>query len=80
MNKEPPRAQLKDEISSLQARKQDITKALNIQQQTLETKLETTLRKLKHEKPELFEITDREQIAMLKGQLIGSFIHYLITE
>ena len=34
----------------------------------------------KHEKPELFEITDREQIAMLTWEVIGSIMKYLITE
>ena len=71
---------LRFEIASLQAQKQDISKVLTIQQQTLEKKLVASLRKLKHEKPELFEITDREQIAKLTGQLIGSYIRYLITE
>ena len=71
---------LRIETSSLQTKKQDISKALTIQQQTLETKLESTLRKLKHEKPELFEITEREQIISLTGQFIGSYIRYLITE
>jgi hypothetical protein len=71
---------LKIKTASLQAKKQDISKALTIQQHTLETKIESTLRKLKHEKPELFEITDREQIAMLTGHVIGSFINYLINE
>ena len=33
-----------------------------------------------HEKPELFEISVREQIVKLTGQLIGSYIKYLITE
>jgi plasmid maintenance system antidote protein VapI len=68
------------ETASLQTKKQDINIALAIQQQTLETKLKSTLRKLKHEKPELFEITEREQITKLTGQLIGSCIRYLITE
>jgi predicted transcriptional regulator len=45
---------LRHETASLQIKKQDISKALTFQQQTLKTKLETTLRKLKHEKPELF--------------------------
>ena len=67
-------------LQSLQSRKKEVSKALQQDEVTLETKLESTLRKLKHQKPELFEITDREQIAMLKGQLIGSFIKYLITE
>jgi hypothetical protein len=71
---------LRRETTSLQAKKQDISKALTIEQQALETKLESTLRKLTHEKPELFEITEREQIAMLTGQVIGSIIKHLITE
>jgi len=71
---------LRIEIASHQAKKQDISKALGIEQQALETKLESTLRKLKHEKPELFEISVRDQIVKLTGQLIGSYIKYLITE
>jgi len=67
-------------ITLLQTKKQDISKALGIEQQALERKLETALRRLKHEKPELFEITEREQIVKLTGQLIGSYIKYLISE
>jgi hypothetical protein len=71
---------LRIENASLQAQKQDISKALEIKQQALERKLESTLRKLKHEKPELFEISEREQIIKLTGQLAGSFLKWLISE
>ena len=71
---------LRIEVASLQKKKQDISKAMATQQQTLETRLESTLRKLKHEKPELFEITYREQRTQLTGELAGSFLRWLITE
>ena len=70
---------LRWEIHSLNSRKKDIEKALQTDQATLNTRLQTALRKLKDVNPDLFQITLEEQIGKIAVELAGSFIRYLIA-
>lgn len=70
--------ELKLELSSLQTRKEQVSKALQIKKQFLNQRLHNALTKLKDQKPELFYITAEEQLAKLAVQLTGSFLRWLI--
>ena len=63
--------ELKWELTSLQTRKQDISKALHLKEQALYRKLYDALRKMKEYKPELFHTSVEEQIAKITVQLVG---------
>jgi len=52
---------LKRDVTSIQLRKQVITKALQTDETTLNNRIKTTLREMKYRKPELFHITGEEQ-------------------
>jgi predicted transcriptional regulator len=69
---------LRWEIHSLNTKKKDIEKALQTDEATLNTRLQTALRKLKDTRPDLFQITFEEQLGKLAAELTGSFIRYLI--
>ena len=69
---------LRWELHTLQSRKKEISKALQIDETTLNTRLQTALRKLKDTKPDLFQITLEEQIGKLAVELTGSFIRYIM--
>ena len=69
---------LRREVSVLQARRNAISKLLQTEVETLKTRLQRTLLNLKDQKPELFQITGEEQILKLTGQLLGSFLRWLI--
>ena len=71
---------LRWELSSLQTRKQEVSKALHIEEQALNQKLYTALQKMKDYKPELFRITVEEQLGKLAVELTGSFLKWLISE
>jgi transposase len=71
---------LRIEISSLQAKKENITEVLNLEEQTLTLKLESTLQRLKDQKPELFYISGEEQIGKMIGELTGTFLKWLLYE
>jgi predicted nuclease with TOPRIM domain len=71
---------LRWEISKLQTRKEEVSKALQIEEQTLYQKLYNALNKMKDKKPELFYISVEEQIAKITVQLAGSFLRWLISE
>lgn len=68
---------LRIEISSLQARMKDVSKALSMEEQALNSKLESALRRLKDQKPELFSISVEEQLGKIAGLLGGAFIRWL---
>ena len=71
---------LRWELSSLQTRKEQVSKALHIEKQALNQKLYTALRRMKDHKPELFHITVEDQIAKITVQLAGSFLRWLVSE
>jgi IS30 family transposase len=60
---------LKWDFQLLQSRKRTIEKTLQIDEATLNTRLQTALRKLKDTRPELFQITIEEQIGKLTVEL-----------
>lgn len=66
------------DIHSLNSKKKDIEKALQIDEATLNTRLQSALRRLKDERPDLFQITLEEQLGKIAAALTGSFIRYLI--
>lgn len=58
------------QLSSLQNKRQETRAYLELDQQTLQQRLQTSLTELKTEKPELFYITGTEQIAKLATHII----------
>ena len=71
---------LRWELASLQTRKEDISTALNIEEQALHQKLYDALRRMKEYKPELFRYTVEEQLGKMAVELTGSFLKWLISE
>jgi len=71
---------LRWELSSLQTRKEQVSKALHIEKQALNQRLYKALTRLKDQKPELFHISVEEQIAKITVQLAGSFLRWLVSE
>ena len=71
---------LRWELSSLQTRKEDISQALQIEEQALYQKLYNALQTMKDHKPELFHTSVEDQIAKITVQLAGSFLRWLISE
>ncbi len=69
---------LRWELQSIQSRKKEISKALQTDEAILETRLQSSLKKLKDTRPDLFQITIEEQLGKLAVELTGSFIRYLI--
>lgn len=68
------RQKLFDEINSLTEKKRHYENQINIDRSLLKRKIEDRLRELKVEKPELFYISNEEQIMTLVGHLIKWFI------
>ena len=58
------------QLSSLQNKRQETRACLDLDQQTLQQKLQTSLTELKTKKPELFYITETEQITKLATHII----------
>ena len=69
---------LRWEPHSLKSRKEDLSKVLQTDETTLNTRLQTALRKLKDTRPDLFQITIEEQIGKIAVELTGSLIKYII--
>lgn len=69
---------LRQNIRTLETRRQTVQQALNIEEQALNTKLQQALHTMKDEKPELFRITMEEQLGKIAIELTGSFLKYLI--
>ena len=69
---------LKWDLQLLQSRKKNIQKALDIDEATLNTRLQIALRKLKDTRPDLFQITIEEQIVKIGVELTGFFIRSLL--
>ena len=72
------RALLKQNIQTLGSRRQTVKETLNIDEQTLNTKLRQAQYTMKDEKPELFLITMEEQLGKIAIELTGSFLIYLM--
>jgi hypothetical protein len=53
-------------------------RALQQDEATLNTRLQTALRKLKDTRPDLFQITLEEQLGKHAVELAGSFIKYIL--
>jgi len=70
---------LKRDVTSLQLRKQEITKALQTDETTLSNRIKATLREMKYRKPELFRITGEEQLTRLTGELASQILKWLIS-
>jgi transposase len=58
------------QLGSLQTKRQETKAYLELDQQTIQQKLQTSLTELKTEKPELFYITGTEQITKLATHII----------
>ena len=72
-------AKLRRDIQTLDLRRQAVQKALNTEEQALNTKLQTALYKMKDEKPELFNITLEEQIGKITAELSVNLLRWLIS-
>jgi transposase len=70
--------QLEYKLRQLERTRNQYRKALQKEDQALRNKLETELIRLKTKKPELFYITDQEQMAQLTAQLTTSIIRWLM--
>jgi predicted nuclease with TOPRIM domain len=68
---------LRIEVSSLQARRKDVSKVLSMEEQALNSKLESALCRLKDHKPELFSISVEEQLGKIAGLLGRVFSKWL---
>ena len=64
-------------LRQLETRRDQIKQALQAEEENFKTKLEAELVQLKNIKPELFEITDQEQLAKLTTQLGISLIRWV---
>ena len=73
-------SRLQREVDTLTTRRNEIQSALRIDEQALNQRLQTTLIKLKDNKPELFHISIEEQLGKLAGELTGTFLKWLIHE
>jgi hypothetical protein len=58
------------DIESLVEKKRHYESLINLDESLLKTKIEDRLRELKIENPELFHISNEEQIAMLVGNVL----------
>jgi len=70
---------LQSQIVKMETRHRQLTKAMQTNETTLNNKIETRLRQLKYQKPELFHITGEEQIVKLTGELATHIIKWLIS-
>ena len=72
-------SRLRRDIQILEGRRDTIKQALEVEDKTINVKLQAALRKLKDQKPELFHITFEEQIGKIAVELTGAFIRHLIS-
>ena len=70
-------AQLRRETRTLQSRREEVSKALQIEEEALYGKLHAALRRMKDHKPELFYTTTEEQVGKIAGLLTKIFIKWL---
>ena len=69
--------ELEKQMKQLEARRDQVGQALRIEETQLTKKIKTELIQLKNKRPELFEITDQEQLAKLTTQLGISFLRWV---
>ena len=70
-------AKLRRETRILQARREDVSNALRIEEEALYQKLQAALRKMKDHRPELFYTSVEEQIGKIAGLLTEVFVNWL---
>ncbi len=70
---------LRRDIKTLEARRQTVQQALNIEEQALNIKLQRALYKMKDEKPELFQITLEEQIGKMAAEVSVNLLRWLTS-
>jgi transposase-like protein len=70
--------ELEQRLNQLNRNQSQIRIALQVEDQTFRNKIETELIKLKTQKPELFYITEHEQLSQITTQLATSFIRWLL--
>ena len=69
--------ELEKQMKQLEARRDQVGQALRIEETQLTKKIKTELIQLKNKRPELFKITDQEQLAKLTTQLGISIIRWV---
>lgn len=72
------RTKIERDLTRLQTRRDQLSKALQVDEHTLEQRIKSSLIRLKRRQPELFYITDKEQLGQLKTELATAFIRWLI--
>ena len=70
--------ELEKQINQFETRRNQVKKALTVEETLLRKKIETELIRLRDKQPELFTITIQDQINKLTGELASSFIRWLI--
>jgi hypothetical protein len=73
------KAGLLRDISSMQRRRTELSKALQADEATFQQRLTLTLSKMKDEKPALFNITLEEQIGKLAGEITVNFLNWIVS-
>ena len=69
--------EIEKQMKQLEAIRDQVGQALRIEETQLTKKIKTELIQLKNKRPELFEITDQEQLAKLTTQLGISFLRWV---
>ena len=63
----------------MERRHKNVSKALQVDEARLKERLTIALTKMKDEKPELFQITLEEQIGKLAGEIILTFLKWIVS-
>jgi len=71
--------QLETQLSLLQSRQRQVKQALQLDEQTLNRRLEQALHQLKDRKPELFYTTVEEQVGKLAGEIAVNFLKWIVS-
>ena len=69
---------LSENISGLQVRRGDLSKALQFDESALQARLSKALPELKQKRPELFYISGEEQLAKITENILSALFRYLI--
>lgn len=70
---------LRRDVKTLDLRRKAVQQALNTEEQTLDTKLQTALYKLRDLKPELFIITLQDQIGKMAAEISVNLLKWLVS-
>lgn len=73
-------ARLNHELQSMEVKRDTISKALQLEETALRSRLERELNRLKHQKPDLFLITSGEFLGKIVTEIIGASLRWLITD